>query len=104
MLLSAVNIAGSVCQDSVYVPWNVVLPEGYDAVVDLLKKAYDVVVVAERMFGTPLKDGSVWLVSVFCCGRVLGSARCEDLQYCRSRRGGILAPVRSRPANAQHEL
>ena len=104
MLLSAVNIAGSVCEDSVYNPWNVVLPEGYGAVVDLLKKAYDVVVVAARMFGTPLKDGSVWLVPVLCCGRVLGSAGCKNLQYCRSRRSGKLAPVRSRPAKAQHDL
>ena len=43
MLLSAVNIAGSVCEDSIYNPWSLILPEGYGAVVDELKKAYEVV-------------------------------------------------------------
>ena len=33
MLLSAVNVAGSVFEVSVYDPWNVILPEGYAAVV-----------------------------------------------------------------------
>ena len=33
MLLSAVNVAGSVCEDSVYDPWNVILIEGYAALV-----------------------------------------------------------------------
>ena len=28
MLLSAVNVAGSVCEDSVYDPWTVISPEG----------------------------------------------------------------------------
>ena len=42
MLLSAVNIAGSVCEDSVYVPWNVILPGGYSAVVVDLNRAFDV--------------------------------------------------------------
>ena len=59
MLLSAVNVAGSVCEDSVYDPWAVISPEGYAAVVSDLKKAYDVVVVgrkdaqdtSERWFG-----------------------------------------------------
>ena len=45
MLLSAVNVAGSVCEDSVYDPRTVILPEGYAAVVADLKKAYGVVVV-----------------------------------------------------------
>ena len=45
MLLSAVNVAGSVCEDSVYDPWAVISPEGYAAVVSDLKRAYDVVVV-----------------------------------------------------------
>ena len=59
MLLSAVNVAGSVCEDSVYDPWAVICPEGYAAVVSDLRKAYDVVVVrrkeardtSERLFG-----------------------------------------------------
>ena len=59
MLLSAVNVAGSVCGDSVYDPWAVIFPEGYAAVVSDLQKAYDVVVVrrkeardtSERWFG-----------------------------------------------------
>ena len=33
MLLSAVNVAGSVFEDYVYDPWTVILPEGYAAVV-----------------------------------------------------------------------
>ena len=44
MLLSAVNVASSVCEDSVYDPWTVILREGYAAVVADLKRAYDVVV------------------------------------------------------------
>ena len=59
MLLSAVNVAGSVCEDSVYDPWAVICPERYAAVVFDLRKAYDVVVVlrkeardtSERWFG-----------------------------------------------------
>ena len=59
MLLSAVNVAGSVCEDSVYDPWAVISAEGYAAVVSDLKRAYDVVAVrrkdardtSERWFG-----------------------------------------------------
>ena len=59
MLLSAVNVAGSVCEDSVYDPFAVICPEGYAAVVSDLRKAYDGVVVrwkeardtSERWFG-----------------------------------------------------
>ena len=59
MLLSAVNVAGSVREDSVYDPWVVISPEGYAAVVADIKRAYDVVVVrrkdardtSERWFG-----------------------------------------------------
>ena len=48
MLLSAVNIAGSVCEDSMYDPWGVILPEGYAAVVSDLKRAQDVVVIRRK--------------------------------------------------------
>ena len=59
MLLSTVNVAGSVCEDSVYDPWAVISAEGYAAVVSDLKRAYDVVAVrrkdardtSERWFG-----------------------------------------------------
>ena len=59
MLLSAVDVAGSVCEDSVYDLWAVICPEGYAAVASDLGKAYDVVVVrrkeardtSERWFG-----------------------------------------------------
>ena len=59
LLLSAVNVAGSVCEDSVYDPWAVISPEGYAAVVSDIKRAYEVVVVrrkdardtSERWFG-----------------------------------------------------
>ena len=33
MLLIAVNVAGSVCEDSVYDPWFVISPEAYAVVV-----------------------------------------------------------------------
>ena len=36
------------CEDSVYDPWSVILPEEYGAVVADLKRAYDVVVVRRR--------------------------------------------------------
>ena len=39
MLLSPVNIAGSLCEESIDDPWKVVIPEGYAAVVADLKKA-----------------------------------------------------------------
>ena len=48
MLLSAVNVAGSFCEDSVYEPWTVILPEGYAAVIADLKRAFDVVVVRRK--------------------------------------------------------
>ena len=67
MLLSAVNIAGNVCEDSVYDPWAVISPEGYAAVFADLKRAYDVVVVrrkdardtSERWFGVASVASSV---------------------------------------------
>ena len=67
MLLSAVNVAGSVREDSVYDPRNVTLPEGYAAVVADLKRAFDVVVVrrkdardtSERWFGVAGVESSV---------------------------------------------
>ena len=48
MLLSAMNVAGSVCEESVYDPWAVICPEVYAAVVSDLQKAYDVVVVRRK--------------------------------------------------------
>ena len=67
MLLSAVNVAGSVCEDSVYDPWAVKSREGFAAVVTDLKGAYDVVVVRwkdardtfERWFGVTSVESSV---------------------------------------------
>ena len=48
MLLSAVNVVGSVCEDSVYDPWVVISPEVYATVVAHLKRACDVVVVRRK--------------------------------------------------------
>ena len=67
MLLSAVNVAGSVCEDSVFDPWTVISTEGCAAVVAGLKRAYDVVVVrrkdardtSERWFGVASVASSV---------------------------------------------
>ena len=93
MLLSAVSFAGSVCEDSAYEPWNLILPEGYGVVVEDLKKAYDVVVVRRSMLGTPLKDGLVWLVSSLLLlespqvSKVYGSSilsKSERWSICRS--------------------
>ena len=69
--MSAVNVAGSVCEDFVYDPWSAILPEGYAAVVSDLKRAYDVVVVrrkdardtSERWFGMVIVESSVVGVS-----------------------------------------
>ena len=67
MLQSAVNVAVSVWEDSVYDPWTVILPEGYTAVVVDLKRAYDVVVIrrkgardtSERWYGVASVESSV---------------------------------------------
>ena len=48
MLLSAVNVAGSVREDFVYDPWTVILPEGYATVVADPERAYDVVVARPK--------------------------------------------------------
>ena len=61
------NVAGSVCEDSVYDPWTVISPEGYAVVVADLKIAYDVVLVrrkdardtSERWFGVASVASSV---------------------------------------------
>ena len=60
-------VAGSICEDSVYDPWTVILPEGYAAVAADLKRAYDVVVVrrkdardtSEGWFGVASVESSV---------------------------------------------
>ena len=67
MLLSAVNVAGSVCEDSVYDPWAVISAEGCAAVVSDLKKAYAVVVVRR-------KDAPDTSVRWFGVGSVASSA------------------------------
>ena len=67
IMLSAVDVAGSVCEDSVYDPWTVILAEGYAVVVADLKRAYDVVLVrrkdardtSERWFGVASVESSV---------------------------------------------
>ena len=67
MLLRAVNVAGSVCEDSVYDPWAVISPEMYAVVVADLKRACDVVVVrrkdardtSERWFAVTSVESSV---------------------------------------------
>ena len=67
MLLTAVNIAGTACEDSVYDPWNCVVPGGHGAVVRNLKKLCDVAVVrskyarntSEKEFGVSSVESSV---------------------------------------------
>ena len=67
MLLSAVNVAGTVCEDFVYDPWSVISAEGYAPVVADLKSAYAVVLVrrkdardtCERWFGVASVASSV---------------------------------------------
>ena len=59
LLVSAFNAAGSMRDQSTYEPWANVLPEGYEATLVNLRKAYDAVVVtrneerdtSERWFG-----------------------------------------------------
>ena len=66
LLLSAVNAAGSVRNQSTCEPWASVLPDGHEAILVDLKKAYDVVVVrrkeardtSERWFGVHSVESS----------------------------------------------
>ena len=59
LFVSAVNIAGSIRDQSTCEPWANVLPEGYEATLIDLRKAYDAVIVkrkeardtSERWFG-----------------------------------------------------
>ena len=48
VLVSAVNAAGSVRDQSTYESWANVIPEGYEATLIDLKKAYDAVVVRRK--------------------------------------------------------
>ena len=101
MLLSAVNIAGSVFEDSVHNPWNLKLPEGYDAVVNDLKKAYDVFVIhrkdardtSERWFGVASVESSLLLLESPRVSKVFGSPI-----LLKSERWGI-CPSSFRPCN-----
>ena len=66
LLVSAVNAAGSMRDQSTCEPWASVLPDGYEATLVDLKKAYDVVVVrrkeardtSERWFGVHSAESS----------------------------------------------
>ena len=66
LLGSAVNAAGSMRDQSTCEPWASVLPDGYEAILVDLKKAYDVVVVrrkeardtSERWFGVRSVESS----------------------------------------------
>ena len=66
LLVSAVNAAGSMRDQSTYEPWANVLPDGYEATFADLRKAYDVVVVrrkeardtSERWFGVRSVESS----------------------------------------------
>ena len=66
LFVSAVNAAGSMCDQSTCEPWASVLPDGNEATLVDLKKAYDVVVVrrkeardtSERWFGVRSVDSS----------------------------------------------
>ena len=66
LLVSAVNAAGSMRDQSTCEPWANVLPEGYEATLVDLKKAYDAVVVrrkeardtSERWFGVRSVESS----------------------------------------------
>ena len=48
LLVSAIDAAGSMRDQSTCEPWANVLPDGYEATLDDLKKAYDVVVVRRK--------------------------------------------------------
>ena len=66
LLVSAVNAAGSMRDQSTCEPWASVLPDGYEATLVDLKKAYDVLVVrrkeardtSERWFGVRSVESS----------------------------------------------
>ena len=48
LLVSAVNIAGSICDQSTCEPWGNVLPEGCEATLVDLRKAYDALAVRRK--------------------------------------------------------
>ena len=69
LYVSPINAAGSMRDQSTCEPWVNVLPQGYEATLVGLKKAYDAVVVrrkyardtSERWFGVPIEESSeVW--------------------------------------------
>ena len=65
-LVSAISAAGTIREEPIFEPWANVLPQGYEATVVDLKKAYDAVVVmrkdawdtSERCFGRRSKESS----------------------------------------------
>ena len=58
LLVSAIDAAGSIRDQSNYEPWANVLPEGYEATLVDLRKAYDAVVVRRKEHGTHQREGS----------------------------------------------
>ena len=104
MLLSAVNVAGSVCEDCAYNPWTVTLLEGYAAVVADLKKACDVVVVRrkdardtfEQWFGVASVESSV--VGESSSKRTVRISNVVEVE------GGIFVPVCFYHASFQYEF
>ena len=58
LVVSAVNAAGSIRDQSICEPWANMLPEGYEATLVDLKKAYDVVVVRRK---EPRDTSERWL-------------------------------------------
>ena len=100
MLLRAVDVAGSVCEDSVYDPWVVVCPEGYAAVVFDLRKANDVVVVrrieardtSERWFGVASVASSAVGES---SGRIANVVEVGQVEYLAQSVSAIQVPSTS---------
>ena len=119
MLLSAANVAGSFCEDSLYDPWTVILPEGYAAVVAALNRAYDVVVVhrkdardtSERWFGVARVESSavgessgqqaVRISSVVEIGQVENLPQSVSAMQVPSTRLGIKSPGKGKQKKSE---
>ena len=104
LLVSAVNAAGSMRDQSTFEPWATVLPEGYEATLANLKKAYDDVVVrrkeawdtSERWFGVRSVESSEVGEPSFRAGvRISSVVEVGQVEYLS---GSV--PVRDQPCSS----
>ena len=104
LLVSAIDAAGSICDQSNCEPWANVLPEGYEATLVDLRKAYDAVVVrrkeargtSERWFGVrSVESSEVGQSSCRAGGRVSNVVEVGQVEYLS---GSV--PARDQPCSS----